>query len=544
MNPQEEKSSFLDRGTIVAVILTIAFFTGWNMWVQEKYPQPDPATVSQAQIPAPANGTQSSREIPPTGTSTVDGQTAPAIASSNETFQKFESETIAFEVSSKGMGLRGIDIRPYTTRDGKPIVMGAVKEKYPFATGLAGSNQVIDFAVEKTSANTFVGRASVGGASITKTISVEPSRYALNVSVNVTGTSPEVKGLTTYLSDTLTDAEQSFLMPVFEVQDFTLVHEGSRTQHVIHKQDGLSLTGVEGVKNVSLFSLGSHYFSMALVDRSPVRPEFSAQIPAGSPTATGMLTHNRLNENADFTVQYAAFAGPKSFSLLEQIDPQLTEVINLGMFAWIAKPLLALLNYLNSFVHNYGIAIILLTIVVRVLVLPFNVYSFRSMKAMQKIQPEMQRLRERFKDDPPTMNREVMDLMRRNKVNPLGGCLPMLLQLPVFIALYQVLGQSIELYKAPFMFWIQDLSAKDHFYVLPLLMSAAMYLQQKITPTTMPPEQARIMQWLPLIFGLMMVTLPSGLTLYIFISTVFGVVQQYLMMRDKAPSAKVSQASA
>ena len=176
--------------------------------------------------------------------------------------------------------------------------------------------------------------------------------------------------------------------------------------------------------------------------------------------------------------------------------------------------------------------------------MPFNIYSFKSMKIMQKLQPEMQRLRERYKDDPQTMNREVMDLMKRNKANPLGGCLPMLLQLPVFIALYSVLGQSIELYRAPFFLWITDLSVHDKFFVLPVLMGITMYVQQKITPNTMDPAQAKVLQFMPIIFTAFMLFLPSGLTLYIFVSTLFGIIQQYVFMREKTPGAKISQVQA
>ena len=157
---------------------------------------------------------------------------------------------------------------------------------------------------------------------------------------------------------------------------------------------------------------------------------------------------------------------------------------------------------------------------------------------MQKLQPLLASLKVRYKDDPQALNKETMNLWREHKVNPVGGCLPMLLQLPIFFALYQVLGQSIELYQAPFFGWIQDLSLKDPFYVLPVLMGAAMYYQQKITPTQLDPTQTKIMQFMPVIFSLMMVTLPAGLTLYIFINTISGVLLQILFMRD--PKGTVS----
>jgi YidC/Oxa1 family membrane protein insertase len=317
---------------------------------------------------------------------------------------------------------------------------------------------------------------------------------------------------------------------------------------MIMRKDGLNVSE----RNIRLLALSSHYFTIALVDRSQVLPRFEIQIPAESPdiaepanlVAVGKLIHAPVGAVADFGVKYTAYSGPKSLSSLMAVDEQLATVINFGMFSWIAKPLLWLLKFLYSFFQNYGLAIIFLTIIVRLIVLPFNVYSFKSMKVMQKLQPEMQRLRERYKSDPPTMNREIMELMKRNKANPLGGCLPMLLQLPVFIALYQVLGQSIELYRAPFMLWIQDLSVMDKWYVLPVLMTVTMWVQQKITPTTMDPAQAKVLQWMPVVFGLMMISLPSGLTLYIFVSTLFGIIQQYLFMREKTPNAKVSHAQA
>jgi YidC/Oxa1 family membrane protein insertase len=157
--------------------------------------------------------------------------------------------------------------------------------------------------------------------------------------------------------------------------------------------------------------------------------------------------------------------------------------------------------------------------------------SFKSMKAMQQIQPHVQVLREKHKDDPMTLNKEMMALMKENKANPLGGCLPMLLQIPIFFALYKVIGSSVELYQSPFFGWIQDLSAHDKFYVLPVLMGISMFLQQKLTPmTTLDPTQAKIMMFLPVVFSLFMLNLPSGLTLYMFVSTVFGIIQQKLML--------------
>ncbi|HPI41018.1 MAG TPA: membrane protein insertase YidC, partial [Pseudobdellovibrionaceae bacterium] len=199
--------------------------------------------------------------------------------------------------------------------------------------------------------------------------------------------------------------------------------------------------------------------------------------------------------------------------------------------------LLYLMKFFQTLVGNWGFAIILLTLTVRVIVLPFNIMSIRSSKAMQKVQPLLTSIREKYKDDPLTLNKEMMSVMKQNGANPIGGCLPALLQIPIFLALYRVIGSSVELYQSPFVAWIGDLSSHDPFYVLPVLMGLTMFVQQKITPTPMDPVQAKVLAFLPIIMSLFMLQLPSGLTLYMFVSALFGIIQQYILMRDKNKTA-------
>ena len=181
-----------------------------------------------------------------------------------------------------------------------------------------------------------------------------------------------------------------------------------------------------------------------------------------------------------------------------------------------------------------GLAIILLTFFIRLGLLPINIKSYKSMKIMQKIQPQIQEIKEKHKSDPKQVNAEVMALMKKHKANPLGGCLPLFLQFPVFIALYRVLGESIELYQSPFVLWIEDLSLKDPYYVLPILAGLVYFIQQSITPMNLPKEQARLIKIMPLIFSVFMLALPSGLTLYLFVSGLFGLVQQFFFVKIKS----------
>ena len=202
-------------------------------------------------------------------------------------------------------------------------------------------------------------------------------------------------------------------------------------------------------------------------------------------------------------------------------------------------PLLHALRFLNRVFGNYGIAIILLTTAVKILTIPLTQTSFKNMRAMQKLQPEMTKLREKFKDDPTAMQKEMMELYRRHRVNPLSGCLPMVLQIPIFIGLYNSLSGAIELRHAPFALWIRDLSSPDRLMVagvgipvLTLLMGATMLIQQWLTPQQGDPTQQRVMMFMPLIFTFMFINLPSGLVLYWLVNNVLTIAQQYWMLRS------------
>ena len=225
-----------------------------------------------------------------------------------------------------------------------------------------------------------------------------------------------------------------------------------------------------------------------------------------------------------------AFFGPKQLGLLRKVDASLESTIDFGWFTLFAYPLLRFMKILNDLVSNWGVAIILLTLAVKLLTFPLTYKSMKSMKQMAKLNPQIQKLRERYADDKEALNREMMLLMRNQGYNPVAGCLPILIQMPVFFALYRVLYSSTELYQAPFMFWIHDLSAKDPFYITPAILTAVMFIQQKLTPNTASdPMQAKMLQWMPVMFGVFMLQLPSGLTLYMLVNALAGIFQQMLL---------------
>jgi YidC/Oxa1 family membrane protein insertase len=297
------------------------------------------------------------------------------------------------------------------------------------------------------------------------------------------------------------------------------------------------------------------YFLTAIIpeDEAQKTASFSGRLfPSGVLTATYTHPQVSLAPQRQISSRFTLYLGPRDLTILKKLDKNLDRAIDFGWFWFdaIAKFLLYLLLFFYKYVKNYGVAIILLTILVKILFWPLTHKSYKSMKEMQKLQPHMARIREKYKNDKQKMNQELMGLYKTYKVNPMGGCLPMLIQLPVFFALYRVLGSCIELRHAPFMLWITDLSAPDRLFqfsfqipfmqppygipVLTLLMGASMFIQQKMTPTVGDPAQAKMMMFLPVIFTFMFINFPSGLVLYWFVSNILTIGQQYGIRRRKA----------
>lgn len=233
------------------------------------------------------------------------------------------------------------------------------------------------------------------------------------------------------------------------------------------------------------------------------------------------------------------YLGPKTLSALSQAPDNLKAALDYGWFHVVAEALLWLLHFLYGYVGNYGVAIIILTMIIKAIFWPLSQKSYKSMEKMRKLQPMMAAIREKYPDDRNKMNEELMQLYKTYKVNPAGGCLPMVVQLPVFFGLYQALLNAIELRHAPFiphlpftdMIWLADLSAKDPYYITPLVMGATMFLQQKMTPAPGDPTQAKVMMFMPIIFTFMFLNFPSGLVVYWLVNNVLSIAQQWILMR-------------
>ncbi len=310
--------------------------------------------------------------------------------------------------------------------------------------------------------------------------------------------------------------------------------------------DGRELEEVklkEGLKEysgpVSWVAYEDAYFLTALLPKEPSNYTLTfRRLSAGVDEFILWTQEFSLAPGQEKTFEFLAYFGPKKMETLKEAGRGLPEVLHFGFFDPIAKPLLWCLKLFYGFVGNYGVAIILLTVLIRVVFWPLNHLSYKSMKRMQEIQPLIQRLREKYKDDPQRLNQELMQVYRTYKINPFSGCLPILIQIPVFFALYKVLLQAIELRHAPFFAWINDLSAPDRLYVgfhipylggipvLTILMGLSMYLQQRLSPTSLDPTQAKIMLIMPVFFTVLFVNFPSGLVLYWLVNNLLSIAQQ------------------
>lgn len=536
---QKSNPSFFDPKTLLAVAAVAIAYYGWNTYLAKKYPDYNKPKTQTEQTVAATSGATPSESAAASANAVDTKSEIVAVPATAKEFH-FENDKVSFVVSSFGMGLRNYTINNYQDKEKNNIKLGVSQADGLFEMRWVGEAKPLHFDLAEQAPGHYVGTAQVGETVVKREMKFNSETSSFTNTISIANATEDLKkGFSLLIPETIhTHASTSFLFPSYEHQDFFVTHSAGKhdTVNFSNAKENVS----KDFAGTSLVSVSSQYFAAAILDKSDVIPEVKLNAQINSKTAVAELVYKPAQIKSEMTFSEIFYAGPKSIDALKAVDPEMASLIDFGFFGFIARPLLYVMKAAHSVVGNWGFAIIILTLLVRLCVLPFNIMSFKSMKAMQKVQPIIQGLREKYKEDPMRLNQEMMAVMKQNGANPLGGCLPMLLQIPVFFALYRVIGSSIELYNSPFIFWITDLSSHDKFYVLPVSMAIFMYIQQKLTPSTMDPTQAKIMAFLPVVFSLFMLQLPSGLTLYMVISTMFGIIQQYLIMRE--PKAAVAKA--
>ena len=275
-----------------------------------------------------------------------------------------------------------------------------------------------------------------------------------------------------------------------------------------------------------------HYFVAAWLAKEQTQREYYAKRLENNLYSIGViLSAPAIAPNASGSVSVSLYAGPQEQAALKGIAPGLDLVVDYGWLTVVAAPLFWLLQFLHKWVGNWGVAIILLTVLIKAVFFPLSAASYKSMAKMKLVTPRMTKLREQYGNDRARLNQAMMELYKTEKINPLGGCLPIVVQIPVFISLYWVLLASVELRHAPFYLWIHDLSAQDPFYVLPLLMMGSMVIQTKLNPVPPDPVQAKVMMIMPFAFGVMFFFFPAGLVLYWLVNNILSIAQQWQITR-------------
>lgn len=298
--------------------------------------------------------------------------------------------------------------------------------------------------------------------------------------------------------------------------------------------DDLKKAPFEITQTGSWVSLVQHYFISAWIPDANATNSFKLRKSTDSDMYFFGFTSNPVDiaPNSKGSLKASFYAGPKDTEALSKISPSLDLTVDYGWLWMIAKPLFWLLKFIHAYIGNWGLAIIGLTLSVKAVFFHLSATSYRSMAKMKKLAPKMAEMKERYGDDRQKMSQEMMKLYQTEKVNPLGGCLPMLIQMPVFLALYWVLMESVELRHAPFYGWITDLSVQDPFFVLPIIYGATMWFMQKLNPQPADPMQARVMQMLPLVFTFMFLWFPAGLVLYWVTNNSLTIIQQYIITKQ------------
>ena len=554
----KDKDTFLDKNTLISVALVFVAWLCWDAYMRKKYPQKPPVSQEKPFIVENKNPSLSKEREQSTGkTDKTPLPATTATATPEKTFS-FESDQLSFVLSSRGMGFKKVALNRILDRKGQVVYLfSSAKENLPFETRFIRHPQPLVFDIQRISLNRFEGKALWKEVEIKKTLSVEPENFLIKTDIQLIGDLSQIYGVSTLLSQSQNEtAPKKGLLSLFIPPDFlsffVSTHKGFERFPLMSKEpeevkEHESLTALSAVKAVGL---GTRYFGQAwMEDKSDVLPQFQIRFQKGESLIhhpekreqeayqngryMGLLQHFILNPQKDFALSYKIFMGPKDFAVLE---PPLLKWVDFGWFDSLSRFILQILSFFHSLTANWGVAIILLTLLVRLLLLPLVLSSHRSMEVMKKVNPEIQKLRTKFKKDPQRLNQEIMAVMKSHKANPIGGCLPLLLQIPVFWALWKALSNSYSLYQAPFLFWIQDLSWKDPYYVLPVLMGVFMFFQQKISPVSVSPEMARAMKIMPVFITFFMINLPSGLVLYMLISTLFGLGQQVYLNKTSPDS--------
>jgi YidC/Oxa1 family membrane protein insertase len=520
---------------ILFFVFSFSLLMLWEAWQKEHRPAVPAAPTSPLSAPAP------SAPAAATGAGVVPAVNAPQSGQR----VRVRTDTMAAEIDTQGGDLVYLELLQHKdTLDGsKNLVLLGPEHRYAAQSGLTGGlpfHRTLFTTTEleptlapgKDNLEVRLEASTPDGVKVTKILTFHRAGYQIDITEEIRNAT--ALPISTFAYFQLTRDGKSPPGDPRMAQTYTgaaLYTEQDKFQKVafsdIDKGKLSSKKSGDG-----WIAIVQHYFVAALLPPDKVQRDFYASRLAEEFYSVGVkIPVGPIAPGATESVSVALYAGPQDQDQLKAIAPGLELVVGYDWLRVIAVPLFWVLKVFHGWMGNWGLAIILLTVVIKLIFFPLSAASYRSMAKMKLVTPRLMKLREQYADDKTKLNQAMMDLYKTEKINPLGGCLPILVQIPVFIALYWVLFESVELRNAPFYFWIKDLSAPDPWYVLPTLMMASMIVQTKLNPTPPDPVQAKVMMIMPFAFGVMFYFFPSGLVLYWLVNNILSILQQWQITR-------------
>jgi len=545
----------MDKRTILAIVLSLAVIIVYQVFFLKppvKQPQqaaPTAAPADTKSVPA-APATAPAGQQPPAPKLAQATVAAPAPVTVPEKTVTVETPLYTALFTTKGGALKSLRLKGYRKTIEKnadliELVNLQAGMPAPLSISFPGSSidvpidgayetqtQSLDLTKDQEKRQLTFTQTYPGRIKIEKTYTFSPGKYALDLEVRAynlsSGPLNQAAALNWY----------EYVDPKAETDSYT--HEGP----VAYVKKEIERTEVKKIEaettmgpDVSWGGFESKYFIAAIIPQNPSLTSMTIAKDAGSNMVSVSIrgAKNIIPAGQAGLYSYTLFLGPKDHAILKAQGVNLEDAIDFGSWLkWLAMPMLIALKFFNGYINNYGISIIIITILIKIIFWPLGNKSYASMKEMQKLQPKMQEMREKYKDDKQRISQETMALYKAHKVNPLGGCLPMLIQIPVFFGLYKALLYAIELRHSPFFWWIQDLSAKDPYYITPIIMGGTMFMQQKMTPMGGDPMQQKIMLWMPIVFTFMFLNFPAGLVIYWLFNNIISIGQQYYINKKHA----------
>ena len=552
----------MDKRVIVFLVLSLAIILGFDLFMRQMgwLPEPPPAQDGSVQAPSSAEreptpalltnkDSGSTGPSVPTQSGPKSGAPAPSVSlPASEQTVTVETDLVQVEFSNRGGVIRSWELKRYHTAppEVKPVQLVYQGGKFKGPLSLTVANADIDKIIREGLYNIEKDFTKLDAAHPVGHVTMRFHDAATHIGVEKRLTFHHDSYLVdmSFAIEGVTESFDIGLGTNFGIVEWGdgfigLIGSASQVDNKVEKETPEKELERKGA--VQWVALQDKYFLSVLMPKEGAAALAKTEDPKIVSAGVRMAA-----SGAASSVALQLYAGPKEYDILRSLDMGLEDMIDFGWFiygSWtivksVAKPIFYVLRFIHDYVGNYGVTIILLTMAIKLLFVPLQYKSYKSMKMMRVIQPKIKEVQEKYKGDRDRLNKELMKLYRDQKVNPLGGFLPMFLQMPVFISLFNVLYMTIDLRQAPFMLWVTDLSMQDPYYVLPVIMGVTMFIQQKITPTTMDPAQAKIMLVLPVGMTFLFINFPAGLVLYWLTNNTLTITQQLVtdrfLLTDKA----------